>query len=67
MLAHVKGSFFFSNESVNTRGWQKSTISAAQNSLLTMFTAAHAGLLHGLAKGQGKGEEAIVGAPSPGV
>lgn len=67
MLAHVKGSFFFSNESVNPNGWQKSTTSAAPNSLLTMFTTVHPGLLHGLAKGQVKGEETIVGAPSPGV
>ena len=49
MLAHVKGSLFFSQ--CDTSGWQKSTTSAARNSLLPTFTAAHAGLLHGLAKG----------------
>lgn len=67
MLAYVKGSlvFFPPNESVNTSGWQKSTISAAQNSLLTMFTAVPTGLLHGLAKGQVKGEGNHERSPKP--
>lgn len=45
----------------------KSTISAAQNSLLNMFTAVQAELIHALAKGRVKGEEATAEAPSRGV